>query len=82
VPLATALNRITAAPARVLGLEAAGSVAVGAVADLCVFDRHAHWRVEPRALKSQGHNTPFLGYELPAQVRATVVSGQLAYEQR
>jgi dihydroorotase len=82
VPLATALNRITAAPAQVLGLEAAGRVAVGAVADLCVFDRHAHWRVEPRALKSQGHNTPFLGYELPAQVRATVVSGQLAYEQR
>ncbi|MFP4894741.1 dihydroorotase [Paraburkholderia sp. EG304] len=82
VPLATALNRITAAPAQVLGLEAAGRIAVGAVADLCVFDRHAHWRVEPRALKSQGHNTPFLGYELPAQVRATVVSGQLAYEQR
>ncbi|APA85656.1 dihydroorotase [Paraburkholderia sprentiae WSM5005] len=81
VPLATALNRITAAPAQVLGLEAAGRIALGAVADLCVFDRHAHWRVEPRALKSQGHNTPFLGYELPAQVRATVVSGQLAYEQ-
>ena len=82
VPLAAALNRITAAPAQVLGLEAAGRIAVGAVADLCVFDRHAHWRVEPRALKSQGHNTPFLGYELPAQVRATVVSGRLAYEQR
>ncbi|NIF76637.1 dihydroorotase [Paraburkholderia sp. Cy-641] len=82
VPLATALNRITTAPARVLGLAAAGSVAVGAAADLCVFDRRAHWFVEPRALKSQGHNTPFLGYELPARVRATIVSGQLAYEQR
>ncbi|NML30822.1 dihydroorotase [Paraburkholderia antibiotica] len=82
VPLATALHRITAAPAQVLGLEAAGSIAVGAVADVCVFDRHAHWRVEPRALKSQGHNTPFLGYELPACVRATVVAGQLAYEAR
>ncbi|OLL32984.1 dihydroorotase [Burkholderia sp. SRS-W-2-2016] len=82
VPLATALNRITTAPARVLGLEAAGSVAVGAVADLCVFDRRAHWRVEPRVLKSQGHNTPFLGYELPACVRATVVAGRLAYEAR
>jgi len=82
VPLATALNRITTAPARVLGLEAAGRIAAGAVADLCVFDRRAYWLVEPRALKSQGHNTPFLGYELPARVRATIVSGQLAYEQR
>jgi dihydroorotase len=81
VPLVKALNRITAAPAGVLKL-AAGRIETGAVADLCVFERHAHWRIEPRALKSQGHNTPFLGYELPARVRATVVSGQVAFEQR
>ncbi|CAD6542024.1 dihydroorotase [Paraburkholderia sabiae] len=81
VPLAKALNRITAAPANVLKLPA-GRVEAGATADLCVFDRNGHWRIEPRALKSQGHNTPFLGYELPARVRATVVSGQIAFEQR
>jgi dihydroorotase len=82
VPLAKALSRITTAPADVLDLNAAGRLAVGEVADLCVFDRHVHWRVEPRALKSQGHNTPFLGYELPARVRATIVSGSVAFEQR
>lgn len=81
VPLAKALNRITSAPANVLKLPA-GRVEAGATADLCVFDRNGHWRIEPRALKSQGHNTPFLGYELPARVRATVVSGQIAFEQR
>jgi dihydroorotase len=81
VPLAQALNRITAAPADVLKLPA-GRIEPGATADLCVFDRNAHWRIEPHALKSQGHNTPFLGYELPARVRATVVSGQIAFEQR
>ncbi|MFP3553231.1 dihydroorotase [Paraburkholderia sp. SIMBA_049] len=81
VSLAKALNRITAAPAGVLKLPA-GRIEAGATADLCVFDRDAHWRVEPRALKSQGHNSPFLGYELPARVRATVVSGQVAFEQR
>ncbi|GAB7521243.1 dihydroorotase [Paraburkholderia sp. 2C] len=81
VPLAKAINRITAAPAGVLKL-AAGRIETGATADLCIFERNAHWRIEPRALKSQGHNTPFLGYELPARVRATVVSGQLAFEQR
>ncbi|MDE1183006.1 dihydroorotase [Paraburkholderia sp.] len=80
VPLAKALTRITAAPASVLKLPA-GGVGVGAAADLCVFDRHAHWRVEPRALKSQGHNTPFLGYELPARVRTTIVGGNVAFEQ-
>ncbi|MHB9839864.1 dihydroorotase [Paraburkholderia terrae] len=81
VSLAKALNRITAAPAGVLKLPA-GRIEPGGTADLCVFDRDAHWRVEPRALKSQGHNSPFLGYELPACVRATVVSGQVAFEQR
>jgi dihydroorotase len=81
MPLAKALNRITAAPAGVLKLDA-GRIAVGANADLCIFDRNTYWRVEPRALKSQGHNTPFLGYELPARVRTTIVSGHVAFEQR
>lgn len=79
IPLAKALSRITAAPADVLKLPA-GRIEVGAVADLCVFDASAHWRVEPRVLKSQGHNTPFLGYELPGHVMATIVAGRLAYE--
>ncbi|WP_434718232.1 dihydroorotase [Paraburkholderia sp. A1BS-2L] len=79
VPLAKALSSITSAPAGVMQREA-GRLAVGAPADLCVFDTNAHWRVEPRALKSQGHNTPFLGYELPAVVRATLVAGRIGFE--
>jgi dihydroorotase len=78
-PLAHALRRITSAPADVLKLPA-GRITEGGAADVCVFDPRAHWRVEPRALKSQGHNSPFLGYELPACVRATLVDGQVAFE--
>ncbi|TDV14413.1 dihydroorotase [Paraburkholderia caballeronis] len=81
LPLAKALARVTSAPADVLELPA-GRIAPGAVADLCVFDPRAHWRVEPRALKSQGHNTPFLGYELPAVVHHTLVAGRVAFERR
>jgi dihydroorotase len=80
LPLAQALSRITVEPAKVLRLPV-GRIEAGAAADICVFDREAFWRVEPRALKSQGHNTPFLGYELPARVRATIVDGHVAYEQ-
>jgi dihydroorotase len=79
VPLVDALARVTSAPAGIVKVDA-GRIAVGASADLCVFDAHAHWRVEPRALKSQGHNTPFLGYELPAVVRSTLVAGRLGFE--
>jgi dihydroorotase len=79
VPFAKALSRVTVSPADVLKLPA-GRIEVGAPADLCLFDRDAHWNVEAGALKSQGHNTPFLGYELPARVRATIVGGHVAFE--
>jgi dihydroorotase len=81
LPLEQALKCITAAPAAVLGRHG-GRIAVGACADICVFDPDVLWPVEPRSLKSQGHNTPFRGYELPAQVRATLVAGQIAFERR
>jgi dihydroorotase len=79
MPLSKALTRITNAPAGVLKLNA-GRIAVGETADLCLFDPAAEWLVEPATLKSQGHNSPFIGYELPARVRATIVAGHIAYE--
>ena len=79
LPLPVALARVTAEPARVLGL-AAGQLAPGAEADVCVFDPDAYWTVEARTLKSQGKNTPFLGLELPGKVRYTLVGGQVVHE--
>ena len=79
VPLATALARVTSQPAEILG-TAAGQLAVGAPADICLFDASAHWRVEPAALRSQGKNTPFLGLEVPGKIRMTLVGGQIVFE--
>jgi dihydroorotase len=79
VPLSAALARITCEPAKLLGV-AAGDLSAGAPADVCVFDPEQFWTVEPRALKSQGKNTPFLGMEVPGKVRYTLVSGQVVYE--
>ncbi len=78
-PLASALSRITVAPARILGVDA-GHLAQGAPADVCVFDPEAWWIVEAQALKSQGKNTPFLGLEVPGKVRYTLVAGQFVHE--
>ncbi|HUW39037.1 MAG TPA: dihydroorotase [Rhodocyclaceae bacterium] len=79
LPLALALARITSDPARILGI-AAGSLAVGAAADVCIFDPEASFKVSRETLKSQGKNTPFLGLELPGRVRATLIDGHLAYD--
>lgn len=77
--LSRALAKVTVEPARVAGLPA-GTLSVGAAADVVVFDPDARWKVERKALASQGKHTPFLGYELAGQVRATLVRGRVAFQ--
>ena len=79
VPLLDALGRVTIHPAQLLGVKM-GHLTVGAHADLCVFDPQAAWKVEPGALKSQGKNTPFNGYEMQGRVRYTLLDGQLVFQ--
>jgi dihydroorotase len=81
VPLVKALARITSEPARVIGLGA-GTLATGSAADVCVFDPKQVWKVERSALKSQGKNSPWLGYEMEGRVRMTLVGGQIVHEAR
>jgi dihydroorotase len=79
MPLPAALARVTSGPAAILGVDA-GTLRVGAPADLCVFDPEQPWRVTPDALQSQGKSTPFAGYELVGRVRATIVAGERVFE--
>ena len=79
LPLPQALAKITSDPAGILGIEA-GSLTLGAAADICIFDPEASFKVSRETLKSQGKNTPFMGQELAGRVRATLIDGHLAYD--
>ena len=79
VALSEALATVTSKPAAILGMPA-GDLAVGRDADLCVFDPNAHVKITADSLKSQGKNTPFIGYELPGRVRYTLIGGQVVYQ--
>ncbi len=79
--ISRALEKVTCGAARAAGLDC-GQLAVGSVADICVFDPDARWTVSAHALASQGKHTPFIGYELAGQVEATVVAGRLVFERR
>ena len=85
LPLGQALACVTSRSAHVLGESLGtmagtlGKLAVGGIADVCVFDPQDAWIVSPNALRSQGKHTPFGGYELPGRVRATLVGGHLAF---
>jgi dihydroorotase len=77
--LAATLARITCRPARVLGVPT-GRLAIGAPADVVLFDPAAPRRIAAETLKSQGKNTPFLGSELAGAVRCTIVAGSVVHE--
>jgi dihydroorotase len=79
--IAAALERITARPAALLGIDA-GHLSVGAAADICIFDADDHWRIDAGSLKSQGKNTPFSGIELRGRVTHTLVGGTVVYEKK
>jgi dihydroorotase len=76
--LSDAVKHITQAPANILGVEA-GDLSVNASADICVFDPNQYWKVEAKALLSQGKNTPFLGLELAGKVKYTLVNGHVVH---
>ncbi|MGV8898137.1 MAG: dihydroorotase [Burkholderiaceae bacterium] len=77
-PISRAIAKITTDAARIAALDC-GQLRLGSVADLCLFDPNARWTVEASALASQGKHTPFLGYEMRGQVRATIVAGHVAF---
>lgn len=73
------LKKITADPAKILGIDA-GHLSIGSAADICIFDPDAYWKVTAAAIHSQGKNTPFMGMELPGNVCYTLVNGHIVYQ--
>jgi len=76
--LRRAVELLTCAPARVVGLDA-GSLAPGKAADLCVFDPEAKFVYTVDRIRSKSRNSPFLNWELAGVVRATMVDGRVVY---
>ncbi|MDR2876636.1 MAG: dihydroorotase [Chromatiales bacterium] len=74
-----AIARLSWHPARILGVQA-GKLSVGMPADVCVFDPESHWVPGRHTLRSRGHNTPFLGWEMKGEVTHTLLEGRIVYE--
>jgi dihydroorotase len=79
VPLETLLERMSAGPSRIYGLEPP-RIAVGAPANLVLLDTAATWRVEEGGFRSRSANSWLLGQTLKGRVRMTVAAGRLAFE--
>lgn len=76
---AALVARMSAAPARILGLPG-GSLAPGAAADVTLIDPQAAWTCDPARFRSRSRNSPFGGRAMHGQARLTLVAGNIAYE--
>ncbi len=72
--LAQLVEKMTIAPARVLGLDA-GTLSVGARGDVTVFDPSEKWVLDVAAVQSKSKNSPWLGQTMKGRVKATFVAG-------
>jgi len=77
--LPDAIALLTSKPAEVLGLEA-GTLTIGATADVCIFDPGRRWTLTADQLVSRGRNSPFLGWEFTGRVTHTLVGGEAVFE--
>jgi dihydroorotase len=78
LPLETVLERMSAGPAAIFGLERP-RIAVGARANLTLLDLGGSWRVRPDSLRSRSQNSWLLGTRLRARVALTIADGRVAH---
>jgi dihydroorotase len=70
---------ISTNPARILGLENKGKIAVGSDADLTILKLHQEVVVDKYQFRSKSRNTPFHGWKLKGAPAMTIVGGKIVY---
>jgi dihydroorotase len=78
LPLTTVLERMSAGPARIFGLEPP-RIAVGAPANLVVLDLDATWCVAADEFRSRSSNSWLIGATLKGKVVQTVAGGKVVF---
>ncbi|MBI4180416.1 MAG: dihydroorotase [Chloroflexi bacterium] len=80
--LVSLIAKLTCEPARIIGDKHGklGTLAIGASADIAVFDPSQDWLVDTKVFASKGKNTPLAGAKLKGKVMATICQGKLVYK--
>lgn len=81
VPLMRLIDALSTKPAKIFGLDA-GTLKVGANADLCIVDLDRPWVCKEENLVSRSKNTPFDGELFSGKVLQTLVGGRTVYTEK
>jgi dihydroorotase len=68
----------TSEPAKLLKIEA-GSLSLGAAADVTLINPAHEWTVDPQQFASLSRNTPFAGWQLRGRAVRTIVRGETVW---
>ena len=79
--LADVIAKFTVAPARLLRI-AKGTLAIGADADVTVFDPDCDWKFDRGSTLSKSLNSPFYGWPLRGKAVATIVGGRKVWSEQ
>lgn len=74
------LCRMSYKPAQILGIDA-GTLRVGARADLILIDENEQWTVDVHALHGKSQNCVFKNCILQSKVKMTVLNGEIVYDE-
>jgi len=75
------LSLMSTAPAAIVSLAGRGSLAVGSIADVVIFDPAAEWNFAAKESRSKSKNTPFDGAPMLGRVHATISEGRIVFRQ-
>ncbi len=81
LPLARLIDAMTAAPARIAGLQVP-RIREQARADVVLVDPTVSWTIDPSRLLTKSRNTPFAGRAVTGRVEMTVCEGRIVHEAR
>jgi len=82
ITLPKLISKLTWEPAKIIGdkYDKLGTLAIGAPADISIFDPDKEWLVDTSTFVSRGRNTPLAGALLKGRVMATLFGGKLVYK--
>ena len=72
------IAKLSSEPAKIMGINA-GALAVGSVADVCIFDPDKQWQINSETWQSRGRNTPFWQETMQGKVTYTIQAGKIIY---
>ncbi len=76
--LSALADKMSGAPARILGLEG-GEIKAGGAADLMLADLNEEYVIDSKKFRSKGKNTPFDGRKVWGAVKYTIVDGEIKF---